>query len=97
MAKGETFWTLEKLADLLARFPTSTPKELMARFDKPMDEIQRAFEFAVADKNLRISRRTIRQKRAGKTRKYLHTVYAPGFARGAGSCHPFEDEEDEDV
>ena len=76
----ETKWTEERLADLLAFYPDATSLQLTNRYKLPIDEIEQAYQFAVADKNLRIDRRTIRKSE--NQRAHTLTTYAPAFAHG---------------
>lgn len=76
----ESFWTPDRLRDLLRRYPKHTPTQLMQHYGRTLDEIYRAYDFAVAHKRLLISQTKV--KRSKSQRGYTVTTYAAGYAIG---------------
>lgn len=86
----ESFWTPQLLRDLLRHYARLSSRELLERYEKPLDEINRAYDFALADKQLRISQEKIKRQKG--QRAYTITIYACAHHRGTVE-NPLEIEE----
>ena len=89
--RKQTYWTRERLKDLLRSYPKLSPRELLQKYERPLDEIYRAYDFALNHKRLLLRVERVPGKKT--QRAYTITTYAPGYATGYTAQNQEETEE----